>query len=125
MGSPISKSGIFYVTLNDAEGKPVEDGVNKIAEGLSIVEKRSDSRWGIISWFDKVAAYMRTIEIIAPPTIVNSTYEIKDENRYTYRFELVNKNLYDKIVRKLIPGSPDLPSDERVQDYLSKLNPFE
>lgn len=119
---------VFYLTVLDEREEEVEDIVNPIAQGLSIAEESSSERpsWGYCSWFDKIAASMCSIEMKSPPLIEkNKIYHIQSSENLTYKFQLIDKQLYDILRRNILEKTPSLQTDEAIQDYLSRINPYQ
>lgn len=127
MNANISDPAMFYVTLRDVEGNILEDALNPLAEGLTIVHQQGeDDAWGYVSWYDKIAADMRSIEIKKPPQTVGSDYKLIDLLDYKIDFKYITKEVFEKNIKPLLNLKiPELKSDNEVQKYLSGLNPFD
>jgi hypothetical protein len=99
-----------------------------IAQGISITkyeeEKQAKQSWGCVNWFDKVAGYLRSLEIKEAPHIYGNDIQLLDSDNLPYFFQYVNKEIYSDEVRKLLPQSPELLSTEEAQRYLTELNPY-
>lgn len=127
MNANISDPAMFYVTLKDVEGNILEDALNPLAEGVSIVHQQGeDGSWGYVSWYDKIAADMRSIEIKQPPQPEGRDYKLIDLLDYKIDFQYITKEVFEKNIMPFLNLKiPELKNDDEVQKYLSSLNPFD
>lgn len=124
--SNISDDRFFYIVVKDPEGNELYSGENPIASGIKAIAQTDDDGWGYLSWFDLVNGVMRSMQLKSAPVIKENKniYEFTTVEDYTYVFEIINKHIYDSIIRSIIPNSPDLESDPEIQNYLAHQNPY-
>ena len=103
----ISSDAAYYISELNAQHLCY----NPLAQGLTIVKTPGQDYWGIVSWFDKIAAYMQTIEIQAAPIITERSYQILDMKGRHIQFNYISKHIYDTKIKSLLPHAPDLLDD--------------
>lgn len=123
MESNISDSRVFYVTMWNDQGNELYFAVNPVGLGISIIrEKDHDEKgWGYCSWFDLLNQYMRTIVLKKPPEVFeDKIYTLLTSDGEIYKFELIDKQVFDSCLRDILPNAPIFQTDEEVQAYIKE-----
>jgi len=120
MNDPISNEAAYYISELNTQ----QPFYNPIAQGISIIETPGEEYWGIVSWFDKIAAYLRTVEIQTAPVITGESYEIVDTDGRIVKFNYIDKDVYNDKIKSILPMAPDLIDSNDIQKYINELNPY-
>jgi len=105
MNCNISNDSVYFVSQ-----------YRTIAQGLSIIPTKNQEQdsWGVVSWFDKFNAYLRTIELKEAPVISNKSYKLLTIDNIPLKFKYINMKVYNKTVKPLLLDQPNLKNDEAI-----------
>jgi len=121
-----SDAAYYFTILLPITMTPME-GSDSIIQGLVLETypaPKGEAK-GSIDWFDKVEARQRSMEIKEVPKTLEKSMTFFVVDGPITHFQYVDLDVYNKLVRKLLPQAPSLSSDDDVQAYLKRLNPYE
>ena len=118
--SPLQSDALYYYCISDI---PISAS---LSQGISIEEFREPKTpgKGVLRWFDKIAAQDRAVEIVEIPSTLGKEISLRGTDGLIHSFQYVDKNVYDTLIKRLLPSAPPFHSEEEIQSYLTNLNPY-
>jgi len=123
----LQSDALYYYTQLIPESMSPFEGSGSLTQGLSVERylPPEEGAKGLIHWFDKIEVRLRSIEIRDVPSLREKTIIVFGVEGSIHSFQYVDVDVYNRLVRKMLPKAPPLSSDGDIQAYLKNLNPYE
>jgi hypothetical protein len=124
--NPLESNAMYYYTeIHPSTRLPIR-GTDSLIQGVSIEPYTTPigGAQGAIHWFDKIAGYQRTIEVETIPSLREKSFTIIGTKGIGCFFQYIDLDVYNRLVRQLLPAAPPFTSEIEIQKYLKTLNPY-
>lgn len=122
----LESNRLYYYSLLEPENRTPLEGSSSLIQGLSFEPYMppEEGAQGALHWFDKIQASVRSIDLVTAPPSFEKKFTVIDRDGWSHSFQYVDREVYDTLVRKLLPTAPLLRSEQEIQEYLKRLNPY-